>query len=58
MRFLLVEDAGESPFPAAHVEHTLAGERSQMFANHFDVVDARIDGRGEVLLVGGCLVEG
>ena len=58
LRLLLVEDAGEAALAATYVEDALAGERAEVLADELDVVNARVDGGGEMLLIGGGPVEG
>ena len=53
-----LKDAGEAAFAAADIEHALAAQVAEVVADQLDVVDAGIDGGGEMLLVGGGLVEG
>src|ERR1022692_4956640 len=56
-RLLFLEHAREATLAAAHVQHAAAGEIAQMIADQLDVIDARIDGGGKMLLVARGFVE-
>ena len=56
-RFLLLEDAREAALAAAYVQHAPAAQIAQVFADQLDVIDARIDGGGKMLLVARGFVE-
>ncbi len=50
-RLLFVEDAREAPLAAADVQHAPPAQFAQVLADQLYVIDARIDGRREVLFV-------
>ena len=54
---LLLEDPREAAFSAAHIQYALPPQIAQVIADQLYVVDARIDGRGKVLLVARRFVE-
>ncbi len=54
----LGEDAGEAALAAADVEDAAARQVAEEFEDELDVVDAGIDGGGEVLLVARGFLEG
>ncbi len=56
-RLLVVQNAGEAAFTAAHVEHSPPGQFAQVPANQLHMINARIDGGGEVHLIAGGPVE-
>ena len=58
LRLLLVEDAREAAFAAAHIEHALAAQFAQMLADQFDMINARVDGGREMLFIARGFVEG
>jgi len=58
LRLLLLEDARETALAAAHVQHAPAGKIAEMLLDQLDVIDAGIDGGGEMLLVVRGLLEG
>ena len=53
----LLDHASEAALAAAHVENAAAAELAQVFQNQGDMVDARVNGGGEILLVTGGLIE-
>jgi len=57
-RMALGEHAGEPALAAAGVENALPGQVAEELQDQLDVVDARVDGGGEMLLVARGLLEG
>ena len=57
LRFLLAKHTREAALAAAHIEHPLPAQRAEVFANQLDVVNARIDGGGKMLLVARGFIE-
>jgi len=53
----LPQHSREPALAAAHIQHAPAREIAEVFQNQPDMINARIDGRREVLLIGRCLVK-